>query len=537
VELSRRRLLGFAAAAPLAACAAPRVSAVSDLRDAIPDALRAHDDALERAMGAHSLAEWNAYTGEGDAPGDGLAALQVAEHALFTQVRPAAARCLADAPEGSRAHRAATLWLRGAQGLDLVGDPETSRLAHELEARLNEHASQHGAGTPSRVELRRMTADPAADARRAAMERTAQAHHAVADVARALLRRRHAVARGLGGASWGDAMLELRGISPARWDALDRALEAGTRDAWHRRLEDGARARGLTVLRPWDLSYALAEDLSFSDAALPAEGALALVQRVLGAWGFDPSQPPVRVVLREFAFGGQTLAVRVPDDVRTVLRPQAGYGFHRTLLHELGHAMQGTRTTVPEAIFKGYEWVPGISSPGFDEGMAETFARVFEDDTVLARFTDLDAPSRQRLLAAARRQALGTLRNTLAGVAFERAALADPEQDLDALQRATEQRYRGVEYPADTPPTWANTPFLATYPMYLQSYVLAAVVSSQVHAALHARFGARWFTPEGARFVTETLFADGERVPWEARLLRATGHPVEATALLASLEA
>ena len=488
-------------------------------------------------MGEHSLAEWHAYTQEGTAPEGGIAALQLAERDLFARARPVAERAIAASPEGSRAHRAATLWLRGARGLELVGDPETSRLAHELEARLNQHAFQQGARTLTRAELRRMSGDADPAARRAAMEMTSQAHRAVVDVARALLRRRHAVARERGIPSWGDAMLDLRGIPPARWDALDRALEEGTRDAYRRRLADGARARGITSPAPWDLTFVLSEDLSWADAALPADRALARVREVLGAWGFDLDRPPVRVLVREFAFGGQTLSIRVPDDVRTVLRAQAGYRFHRTLLHELGHAMQATRTAAPEAIFKGYEWVPGVTSPGFDEGMAETFARVFEDDAVLARFSELDAGQRSRLLGSTRRDALVSLRGTLASVAFERAALADPEQDLDALQRAMDRRYRGIDPPADTPPTWANTPFLATYPIYLQSYVIAAAVSAQVHAALRARFGARWFSPEGARFVTETLFAPGEALPWEDRLARATGRPLDARDLLAHLSA
>lgn len=495
----------------------------------------AHDAEFEAAMGAHSLAEWHAYTQEGAAPEGGLAALQSAEHTLFQRVRPEAERVLRASREGTRAHRAASLWLRGARGLELVGDPETSRLAHELEERLNQHAFQQGSQTLTRSDLRRMSSDPDVERRRAARELSAQAHRAVADVATALLRRRHAVARERGVASWGDAMLELRGITPARWNDLDRALEAGTREGYRARLEEGRRARSITTLAPWDLSYVLSEDISWADAALPADGALELAKRVLAGWGFDPERPPVRVLVREFAFGGQTLSIRVPDDVRTVLRAQAGYSFHRTLLHELGHAMQSTRTTVPEAIFKGYEWVPGVSSPGFDEGMAETFALLIEDPEVLRRHSALDAAACERVIAITRRGRLYSLRNNLAAVAFERAALADPTQDLDALQRAVQSRYTLVDHPEGTAPTWANTPFLATYPIYQQSYVLAALVSSQVHASLRERFGARWYSPEGAQHVTRTLFAQGELIPWEQRIERSTGRPLDARDLLARM--
>jgi hypothetical protein len=167
--------------------------------------------------------------------------------------------------------------------------------------------------------------------------------------------------------------------------------------------------------------------------------------------------------------------------------------------------------------------------------MAETFALLFEDPAVLHTHGGLDPEACTRLLAITRRQRVGSLRATLAAVAFERAALADPAQDLDALQRAVLSRYHGVSHGPDAPPTWANTPFLATYPMYQQSYVLAALVSSQVHASLRARFGERWYTPEGASYVARTLFAQGERVPWERRIAEATGRPLDARDLLARL--
>jgi hypothetical protein len=500
-----------------------------------PRSLHELDAELERLMGEHSLAEWNEYTHEQPVAAGTLDRLRAAERALFERAKPLADALLARGDTPPEERRRAQLWHDGALGLALVGDPEIAQLSHRLEAALDAHRFERNGQQLTRTDVRRlaMSADPAE--RRAALELESGAHREVADIARQLFRRRAAVARQLGIDSYGDTMLRLRGIDPIRWEALATALETSTRPAYHMLVDEGARAAHLTQITPADSTYALTVNLDWTNERLRADDAVEFARRSLGAMGFDLDHPPVRVVVREFAFGGQTLAIRVPDDVRTVVRPQGGARFYGTLLHELGHGLQGTRTRVSDAIFKGYEWVPALTVPGFDEGMAEVFGTMLREPDFLSRFTPLTADERTRLVDAQRRNALVSLRNLLVDVAFERAALANPDQDLDALERRLIHEIRLLDVPADNPPTWANSPFLGTYPMYRQSYVLAAMVAAQVHAALRARFGEHWLEPQAAEFVTQTLFAPGETTEWEQRLRACTGRGLEPEALVESL--
>lgn len=530
----RARSLLLAALLLGCASSSTRPATAPVARTATPE-LDAMEREFEALMSEHSLAEWHEYTGEGTPPEGGIAGLQTRERALFQRASETVAELLRRDGVDPETRRRAHLWRRGIEGLALLGDPECTALVERYEHALNAHAFVRDGRTLNRSDLQRMSrsADPAE--RRAAWELTAALHRDVAPVARDLLRRRAAVARAMGSTSWGDRMLSLRGVEPAQWTTLARDLATRTEEAWHMVLTEGAQARRLDRVRPWDLDFVLQREGAVADARLPADTAVDRARRVLTGWGFDLDHPPVRVVVREFSFGGQTLSIRVPTDVRTVVRPKAGAEFLRTLMHELGHALQSTRTRTPYPIARGYEWVPGLTAPGFDEGMAEVSALLIDDDAVLARYTDLTPEERRSVLDEARRHELASTRALLAQVAFERAALDDPEQDLDALQRRIDHELRGVEFPDDAPPTWAATPFLATYPVYRQSYVIAAAVAAQVHAALRERFGDRWLSPEAGRFIAETLYAPGEMIPWTERLSRATGRPLDTDALVARL--
>ena len=500
-----------------------------------PRTLQELNAELEQLMRDHSLAEWNEYTHEQPVAEGTLDRLRAAERELFERARPLADAIMRrdDAPIEDR--RRAQLWHDGALGLALVGDPEIARLSHQLEATLDAHVFERNGQRLTRADVRRLAMSADANERRAAAELESGAHRAVADIARQLFIRRNAVARQNGVESYGDEMLRLRGIEPARWDELVRAVETSTRPAYQTILTNGARAANLAHVTPADSAYVLTVNLDWTNDRLRSDDAVEFARHSLGAMGFDLDHPPVRVVVREFSFGGQTLAIHIPDDVRTVVRPQAGARFYSTLLHELGHGLQGTRTAATEAIFKGYEWIPALTVPGFDEGMAEVFGTMTREPDFLARFTQLTPDERTRLADAQRRNQLVALRSLMVDVAFEREALAHPEQDLDALERRLVHEIRLLDVPADSPPTWANSPFLGTYPMYRQSYALAAMVAAQVHAALRARFGDQWLTPSAAQFVTQTLLSSGEGVPWEDRLRACTGTGLEATALVSEL--
>jgi hypothetical protein len=526
--LPRRSLL--LAAGALAACAAPPRPPPSAPGSAV-DALGLEFEGL---MAEHGLAEWSRYAGEAAAHDEGQAMASLRER----ERRTVASLALACQKEANRlAPREVELWLRAERGLQLLGDAKAAALADRLERLINDFSFEADGKAVSRQQLRALArSDDPAD-RRAANRAWGKLHRLAAPTAIDLLRRRRELGRELGlTGGFHGALLELRGISFERLRVLLGQLDERTRPAYVDALIAARKAAGSAEATLLDADWLVKKLGGPTEQAFPADGALPFARSLWASLGVDLDHPRVRIDVRDFAFAGQTISIHVPDDVRAVVRPTAGSRFYATLMHELGHAFASTRNLEARPVFKGYEWVPGLSEPGYDEGVAEIFGRLLDEPEVLStHLPALSADDRALLLSSRARGELLGLRSRLISVAFERAALDDPEQDLDALWKRLHRDLLGLEGPADAEATWATSPFLATYPVYTQSYLLAAMLSCQVRAALRGRLGASWVSSAGGALLAAELVADGTRSRMDDKLRRLTGAPLSPDAYAAWL--
>ncbi len=63
-----------------------------------------------------------------------------------------------------------------------------------------------------------------------------------------------------------------------------------------------------------------------------------------------------------------------------------------------------------------------------------------------------------------------------------------------------------------------------SYPIYIQNYVLADIISWQVHKTLEKKFGKDYpFNQDVSGFLKKNLWESGELYPWQTRLKKATG--------------
>jgi hypothetical protein len=285
----------------------------------------------------------------------------------------------------------------------------------------------------------------------------------------------------------------------------------------------------------WDVDHVLHRQAVVPHERFPAEKARPVVEGLFRALGFDLAAWKLDITLRDFAFGGQTIALRVPDDVRVVLRQPPGSRYYGLLLHELGHAVAVRSTTAKEPLYKGYEWVPGLLDPAYAEGSAEVFGRLFDVPRVLREHLGLDARDVETVRRARRLETLVSIRRGLVGMTFEREALERDGAVLAALSPAVARRLSGLLVPRDAEPVWAISPFLATYPVYTQSYLLAACVGAQVRQGLLARFGEDWLSPRAGDWLREHFLSDGARWTLNEKLVRTTASRLDAGSLLGFL--
>jgi hypothetical protein len=494
-------------------------------------ALDADYEALARRVGA---ATWYSYVGApADVPAEDPGVVRAEFGPLFDRAGPTLAACAAAADPATA--RALELWRRAALAWRLDADPDAVRLRVELERRVNEHAFERDGTRYSRAELSRLTRGDDETGRRLALELRGELHGAVLEDTLRLVELRRRAAAAVGGGTYAELLLAAQGVPVTLLDPLLEDLERRTRDAWEAVLLAGRDAAGLATdgpLRSTDLPWLLDKLGGIPDERWPKERAWPAVVGTLAGLGIDVEALPLERVEGDFGYGGQTIALSIPDDVRMMINPLPGSRIWGTLLHETGHALQGVFTDVPAGMLKGYEWLAGASAPAYSEGMAELLGLLIGRPEFLARRTELSADERERFLAVWRARTLLGIRAQLVDVAVERALYVEGA-DVEAVEREATRRYLGVERPADAPPTWAATAFLAAYPCYMQNYVLADVVAAQVHRALAERFGPAWLgNAEVGAFLREALWRDGETREWTQRVRDATGTELSVDALL-----
>lgn len=533
----RRQALAALLASLAAACAAgPRPAAApggpaKSRREARARlfALAQHYEQLMREHGEH---EWSRYAGhlaEGPAAQRRMEQLRAAEHEIFRE----AADVLERFGDRIVSPRQAELWRRGALGLGLLGDPRAAKLADELEALINGHQFQVDGQRVTRAEIAEMRRSDDARVRRRTRQLEHELHQKAAPVAAALLARRRELAKELGRPSFYTALLEVRGGDVPTTERVLNDLAQRTRRAFGEALSGGRRLR--LAITSWDIDHVLHRQASVGHERFPRERARGVVEGIFAALGFDVAGWKLDVTVRDFAFGGQTIALRVPDDVRLVVRAPPGLRYYGLLLHEMGHAVAVRSTESAEPLYKGYEWVPGLLDPAYAEGVAEVFGRLLDEPRVLGEHLGLDATEIETVRRARRLETLVSIRRGLVAAAFERAALEQQAGNLDALSLDVERRLSGLLVPRDAEPVWATSPFLATYPVYTQSYQLAACLAVQVRDALKARFGDDWLSPRGGAWLRDRLLSDGARWTLNEKLVRTTASPLDATSLLRQL--
>ncbi|MBI5502820.1 MAG: hypothetical protein HY907_21425 [Deltaproteobacteria bacterium] len=498
------------------------------------DALEEEYEALARRLGA---ATWLSYVGEEEGATVEDPAIVRAEFGpLFERAGPALAACRTPGDDPVLARRV-EIWRRCESAWRLDGDPEAVRLRTDLERRVNEHAFVRGDRTWSRSDLSRLSRSDDPAERRLVVELRADLHREVVEDTLSLVSLRKDAATRQGGGTYAEAMLGAEGLPPDMLDPLLRELDERTAEAWADVLRRGREAGGdpAATLAPWDVPWLIEKLGTIPDDRWPKERALpALTETLLGI-GIELESLPIRRKEGDFGYGGQTLAVSIPDDVRMMINPLPGWRVWGTLFHETGHALQGVGTAVRSPILKGYEWLAGASVPAYAEGMAELLGLLVGDRAFLERRTDLTTEEIERFLALWRARSLVALRSHLADVALER-ALYREGTDVDGVERETAERFLGIVRPADAPATWAATAFLAAYPCYMQNYVLADLIAAQVLQAVRERFGEGWLDdPAVGAFLREALWSDGETREWTVRVREATGTELSAEAYLAFL--
>ena len=196
-------------------------------------------------------------------------------------------------------------------------------------------------------------------------------------------------------------------------------------------------------------------------------------------------------------------AIRVPDEVKLVLRPYGGYDDYATFLHELGHAMHFAnvdRDQPMEFRLLG------------DNGVTEGFAIGFDHIVQLAPFMKqiMGVARPEEFLRFTAFRELIMLRRYCAKFAYERSLHSRgpaPERAAEYAERLTEAT--GAQAPAALYLDDVDPHF------YCIRYLRAWMLAGSLHRTLREQFDEDWFkNPAAGPFLTE-LWSIGQEEPAE----------------------
>ena len=338
-----------------------------------------------------------------------------------------------------------------------------------------------------------------------------------------LMQLRNKKARQLGFDTYADLVLEITDIGADWFYELVEIIDSATLEPYEqlvadiRQEKDDGELEFSDVWRLFILYYVTSQGVGIAEEEMPE-----LMEQTLANLGIDYDVLNVHLVEKDLpgGVGGQSFAIRIPDEFRIVVMDELSF-YDR--MHELGHGMQWTFTTVKYPILKGYEWCLGNDCGAYSEGLAETVAKFVVNHQWQIEYTEVDDEEMLAQEALLQKYLPIFLRGLLARSMVEIEFYRDLDQDYREVRERVFKKYLLLDRPVGRAEPLANIVYVS-YPIYVQNYLLAEIMSWQIHRALGERFGSDYvFNQDVGDFLIEHLCREGMYRPWKRRLSRITG--------------
>lgn len=338
-----------------------------------------------------------------------------------------------------------------------------------------------------------------------------------------LVHLRNSLARDQGYANYADMSLALQGLQTEQVKEWLLDLTLKTNDLYQDLLTSGAKEQGLDSVQPWDVQYLL-DSSGRSDSVFSRDKLLLALDQWCKQHGVDLRELGISVHFMDIPYNGLCMSIK-RDDIRILGNPTNGYGYYKTIFHELGHSLHSAYNEQDSPVLRREAGV-------FSEGMAELFGYIMHEGKWLEEL-GLNSEGYEALQKSLLGSWFHYLRQRTAYALFEYSLYANPAQDLNQLMAKSEQDILGVAY--DETARWAANAWYVSFPVYWQNYVIADFIASQVHGYLKNEFGGFTGYPEALSYLREKLLRPGASIDWQVKIKDATGRPLSADDLIADI--
>ena len=342
-----------------------------------------------------------------------------------------------------------------------------------------------------------------------------------------LMELRNARARSLGFDNFAELVLEVSGIGADWFYEFVATIDAATAEPYSRLLEELKQELGKSEIEAKDIGRLFGlYYITNQGASIDEDKMNVLIKETIENIGIEYDDLSVEIVEQDLpgGVGGQSLAIRIPEDFKVVVRDELSF-FDR--VHELGHGAQYTFTAIGYPILECYEWCLGSDCGAYSEGIAETLAKFARNEEWQKRNAGMgeeDLIAQKEIL---RKYMSLYLRYLLVESMYEIALYDDLARDHLEIRQMLHKKYLSLEGSIGRPIPFANI-IHVSYPIYVQNYLIADVISWQIHETLEDRFGSSYaFDTRVGPFLKENFYADGCMYPWQMRMKRATGRELD----------
>ena len=282
----------------------------------------------------------------------------------------------------------------------------------------------------------------------------------------------------------------------------------------------------------WDLLAEPTELQAETESRIPPDRAIALAQQTLKGIGYEPAALGISLVIDQRHGSGRhayRFPLRVPGDIRVLVRPGAGVRAVELLLHELGHALYTGQ------IEQEYWEFRAPAAVCFAEAAGQLLARICTTLPWLEATAELPKDLAQRLRLARAEQELIRIRTILLMASFESDART---QDVEALDQMWRDRARSFLHVETAPGVymWAQIRHFAVAPGHMQCLALAEIAAAQLGQHYTRHLGTLGGSEALGRRLTRDIFRHGARYPWPQLLLKITGRQLGTEPLVRQLQ-
>lgn len=302
--------------------------------------------------------------------------------------------------------------------------------------------------------------------------------------------------------------LEFEGLSLKKLKNLVRHLGHGAKKAFQEALESYSKEILKKPAEYYDNLYHFrGKVFTKVDPAFkkfdPAKEPL----RILGKLGFDIHRLDVDAEERPGKYASPIcFGIKIPDDVRLLVRPVSPFSDLESSLHEFGHGMHFVSIAPTTPYWEKY---------GIAMGIAETFSTFLEglmkNKDFLSKEMRLKPPVVEDVLARSRFMELFFLTfyaaNSLTKIEFWEHQLTMEQADERYAQYSKE--FMDMDVPGKY---WQLHHVMPDADLYSPSYMIAAVRAVELTDRIRNRFGSKWWADKEAGKYLRELVAPGGQI-------------------------